>query len=1089
MTRVEPIRAGGAAWSLTASDGSGLRLTGLDAKVVIEGPLAFTELHLRFHNPEPRTREGTFAITLPPNAAISRFAMQELDHVKEAEVVPKALARRAYDDFLHRRIDPALLEKAPGNQFTARVFPIPGNGDKHLVISYSQELTNEAYTLPLRGLPRIDTVSINVRALGEGGAIRTQTLAEKSWQPERDFVANVESLPAVGDGVLAAGAFAVGPPQLVAAEHPSTITLLVDTSASRALGFTHYVSSVHALVATLAARYQGLRLDVIAFDQTTRAIYSGPATGFGYNEISALVARGPGGASDLARAATFARGRTVIVTDGVVTAGSEGVELGKAFASAERVDVVLAGGIRDDRVARLLARGGRRPGDVFDLDREVTDVIATGLGQAVHVDVPVEVANAMWFYPKKLPSLRVGSQVLVYARLQAPAATFDVTIDGHRQSVPIAHTTPALLQRAVARVDIDELETALAATAATDNANATRLRDEIARKSVAARVVSSETTMLILDTEDDYARYGISRKALADILVVGPNGLEQTKRTFVAAHGSRGTSSAVPGSDTPDPSSRSEGQFAMSLEQKDPALARAAAIEQARAAGILGSSATTQGGAFASLNPSGDISSGFDDTNIYGPLTRGHQSSSGVGYGRGGSGRGAMRGRVAAVPTVSIGQPTSMGSLDKAIIRRYIKRHINQISYCYERELMKKPMLVGTVMTQFFIAPGGNVQSASASGVDADVASCIADVIKTIKFPTVKDSDGGIQVNYPFSFHIAGTEPPPAPAPVASMPEPPPVEPSEKPPARPFARPIDALDGKLRNVMKLLARKNTAAALTLATTWRNEQPGDVLAWIALGEALEARGDREGAARAYGSIIDLFGARAEYRRFAGERLERTGERALAIDTYRRAAADRPDQLTGHRLLANALLRSGDYAGAFAAILKGVDQNVPEDRYAGAPKLFARDAGMIAAAYIAHGGKHDDVMAALNKRGLSLVTKPSTRFILYWETDANDVDLHVRDKTGDEAFFGSRTLATGGDLFADVTTGFGPECFEINGKPPAAPYELAVHYYAQGPMGYGMGLLQIERFDGSSFTFDDRPFVIMKNDAWVSLGKTR
>ncbi len=76
-----------------------------------------------------------------------------------------------------------------------------------------------------------------------------------------------------------------------------------------------------------------------------------------------------------------------------------------------------------------------------------------------------------------------------------------------------------------------------------------------------------------------------------------------------------------------------------------------------------------------------------------------------------------------------------------------------------------------------------------------------------------------------------------------------------------------------------------------------------------------------------------------------------------------------------------------------------------------------------------------------------------------------------------------------VYADVTTGFGPECFEIRGAPTAGPYDLGVHYYAQGPMGYGMGLLQIVRFDGKGFAFDDRPYVIMKDQAYVSLGQAR
>jgi uncharacterized protein YfaP (DUF2135 family) len=146
-------------------------------------------------------------------------------------------------------------------------------------------------------------------------------------------------------------------------------------------------------------------------------------------------------------------------------------------------------------------------------------------------------------------------------------------------------------------------------------------------------------------------------------------------------------------------------------------------------------------------------------------------------------------------------------------------------------------------------------------------------------------------------------------------------------------------------------------------------------------------------------------------------------------------------------------------------------------------------MIAAAYLARGGNRDRIEQALTRRSLALVTAPSTRFVLYWETDANDVDLHVRDAAGGHAWYSHKTLESGGELFADVTTGFGPECFELPGAPAAGPYRLGVHYYAQGPMGYGMGLLQIVRFDGQAFSFDDRPYVIMKNQAYVSLGQTR
>ena len=136
-----------APYSLTTPDGTGLTLVGLDARAVVDGPLAFTELRLTFENPHDRTIEGHFQITLPDNAAISRFAMKISGAWMEGEVVEKQAARRAYEDALHRRQDPALLESDGGNLFRARVFPIRPRENKELIISWSHELTRAGETV------------------------------------------------------------------------------------------------------------------------------------------------------------------------------------------------------------------------------------------------------------------------------------------------------------------------------------------------------------------------------------------------------------------------------------------------------------------------------------------------------------------------------------------------------------------------------------------------------------------------------------------------------------------------------------------------------------------------------------------------------------------------------------------------------------------------------------------------------------------------------------------------------------------------------------------------------------------------------
>lgn len=115
-----------------------------------------------------------------------------------------------------------------------------------------------------------------------------------------------------------------------------------------------------------------------------------------------------------------------------------------------------------------------------------------------------------------------------------------------------------------------------------------------------------------------------------------------------------------------------------------------------------------------------------------------------------------MRGRnSSAVPLVQVGQPSSNGQIDKAIIRRYIKRNIQKILYCYEKQLLAVPGLEGTVNAQFVIAPDGKVATSKASGVSPEVSTCVADVIFRIEFP--KPASGGIvPVTYPFNFRPTG---------------------------------------------------------------------------------------------------------------------------------------------------------------------------------------------------------------------------------------------------------------------------------------------------------------------------------------------
>ena len=266
---------------------------------------------------------------------------------------------------------------------------------------------------------------------------------------------------------------------------------------------------------------------------------------------------------------------------------------------------------------------------------------------------------------------------------------------------------------------------------------------------------------------------------------------EQLKKDTGEESGGTGTRMALnEGKMGKKDSTRKTGQFAMKNRGVDPQLAKQQAQDMAREAGIAGALRANSGG-FQSLTGIADFSSGTDDMDVYGGLlgdevgemeggfgygtsgfgpggggtgwgtigtgnygTIGHGSGTGSGYGVG-SGRGGMRGRRASVPQVRIGSATATGDLDKNIIRRYIRRKLAQIKYCYEKELLVRPGLSGTVVTQFQISPTGNVLNSTAKGVHGNVSSCVAGVIKSINFPKPKGG-GLVQVRYPFTFRPSG---------------------------------------------------------------------------------------------------------------------------------------------------------------------------------------------------------------------------------------------------------------------------------------------------------------------------------------------
>lgn len=264
--------------------------------------------------------------------------------------------------------------------------------------------------------------------------------------------------------------------------------------------------------------------------------------------------------------------------------------------------------------------------------------------------------------------------------------------------------------------------------------------------------------------------------------------------------GGQGSRASAPEGKMGDPNDRNQDR-AYSIKKRPnvpQGLARNFSMErEASEAGILGIMKDDPTSIFADAN--GTFASGANDEDLWGNIQGAELGSAfgmagkglvGTGRGGGGNGDGIGMGQVGLIgwgsgggngrgvgpgnglaygsrsgtklddrrtrrPAVRIASGTTTGVLDKDLIRRVVRAHINEVRACYNQGLTRQPNLSGRVVVQFQIAGTGKVVAsvplASSSLEDVAVQRCVAKAVKRWSFP--KASKGGTSmVTYPFVF-------------------------------------------------------------------------------------------------------------------------------------------------------------------------------------------------------------------------------------------------------------------------------------------------------------------------------------------------
>lgn len=127
-----------------------IQLRRLRLSTDISGGLAQTTVEMVFFNPNQRNLEGNLAFPLLDGQQISGFALDVDGKLRAAVPVEKARGQQIFEAVERQRVDPALLEVTEGNNFKLRIYPIPPKGTRTVQIKYTEALARQGNNWALR---------------------------------------------------------------------------------------------------------------------------------------------------------------------------------------------------------------------------------------------------------------------------------------------------------------------------------------------------------------------------------------------------------------------------------------------------------------------------------------------------------------------------------------------------------------------------------------------------------------------------------------------------------------------------------------------------------------------------------------------------------------------------------------------------------------------------------------------------------------------------------------------------------------------------------------------------------------------------
>ena len=223
--------------------------------------------------------------------------------------------------------------------------------------------------------------------------------------------------------------------------------------------------------------------------------------------------------------------------------------------------------------------------------------------------------------------------------------------------------------------------------------------------------------------------------------------------------------------------------------------------------------------------------------------------------------------------------------------------------------------------------------------------------------------------------------------------------------------------------------KEGALAVRILSNLSEMKLEDVGLWRTMGWRLREAGELEEAVKTFRHVLEMRGEEAQSRRDLALVL---AERGKALYAY-------GDRAAAKRLVEEAMRLFHSAAFEPAARRSGRRGNDMQTSVVALEELN----GLIAwsAAQEWDAAPVAPAMDAAFRRDLPL----DLRIMMSWDTDETDVDIHVLEPDGEEAFYKHRRTSTGGFVSEDVTTGYGPEEY-LRKEAQKGKYRILANYFA-------------------------------------------